>query len=59
MVMFVFAICAMAAAGEDDSPAGNVVAFEFPPKNVRWVMFTVEKVNKDGCHVGLSEIAVF
>ena len=35
------------------------VAFEFPSKTVRWVMFTVEKVNKGGCHVGLSEIAVF
>ena len=38
---------------------GKGVAFEFPPKTVRWVMFTVEKVNKGGCHVGLSEIAVF
>ena len=41
----------------DDAKKG--VAFEFPPKTVRWVMFTVEKVNKGGCHVGLSEIAVF
>ena len=41
----------------DDAKKG--VAFEFPPKNVLWVMFTVEKVNKGGCHVGLSEIAVF
>ena len=41
----------------DDAKKGW--AFEFPPKTVRWVMFTVEKVNKGGCHVGLSEIAVF
>jgi hypothetical protein len=32
---------------------------DFPPKTVGWVMFTVEKVNRSGCHVGLSEMVVF
>ncbi len=41
----------------DDARKGLEV--KFPPKNVRWIMFSIKKVGEKVENIGLSEMAVF